>query len=60
MSDNENGIQVVLEFWFNFSVINVEVEVDGYKLIRFDWLRYNVGGVCFYVRRFLKFIDCLC
>lgn len=59
MDEKKYVILVILEFWLNLSVKNVEVEIDGYSLLRLDRL-WNIknefgGGVCVYMCKILKF-----
>ena len=42
------------ETWFNTSVSNASVHLDGYKIFRLDRLHKKGGGVCAYVKSGLK------
>ena len=42
------------ETWFNTSVSNASVHLDGYNIFRLDRLRKKGGGVCAYVKSSLK------
>ena len=44
------GVLAISESWLNSKGCNVEVEIDGYKLLRLDRLHKPGGGVCAYVR----------
>ena len=42
------------ESWFNSTVTNAEIEMEGDKVTRLDRLDKTGGGVCVYTRATLK------
>lgn len=52
--ENDYDIVTISETWFNTSVTNASVAIQGYKLHRLDRLRKSCGGVCAYIRNHLK------
>jgi hypothetical protein len=52
--EKDFDILTISETWFNSSVSNASVALDGYKLYRLDRLRKVGGGVCAYIRNNLK------
>ena len=51
---NDFDILTISESWFNSSVPNASVHIEGYKLHRLDRLRKTGGGVCAYIKDSLK------
>ena len=47
-------IFTVSEIWFNTTVTNASVHIEGYNIYRLDRLKKSGGGVCAYVKRNLK------
>lgn len=54
VTTNNIDIFTISETWLNSTVKNVEIEIDGYKLIRLDRLHRKGGGVCAYIRSSIK------
>jgi DNA-binding GntR family transcriptional regulator len=52
--EKDFDILTISETWFNSSVSNASVALDGYKLYRLDRLRKVGGRVCAYIRNNLK------
>ena len=54
---SDNKVDVILaisETWLNSSILNAEVEIQGYRIHRLDLKYKRGGGVCIYVRNNLK------
>ena len=51
---NDFDILSFSETWFNTSVTNASVHIDGYKIYRLDRLRKRGGGICAYIKTNLK------
>ena len=52
--DKNYDILSFSETWFNTSVVNASVHLEGYNIFRLDRTRKIGGGVCAYVRSILK------
>ena len=52
--DKNHDILSFSETWFNTSVSNASVHLEGYNIFRLDRTRKIGGGVCIYVRSSLK------
>lgn len=62
MCDREFEILALNETRLDGSVLNSEVEIEGYEIIRLDRNRSG-GGVCFYIRNNINYVvrdDLLC
>ena len=51
---NKIDVLTVSETWLNTSVTNKEIEIEGYKLHRLDWVHKKGGGLCAYIRKDIK------
>ena len=47
-------IFAVSETWFNTTVTNASIHIEGYNIYRLDRLKKSGGGVCAYVKSNLK------
>ena len=54
LHEHDYDIFAVSESWLDSTVINAEIEIEGYKLSRLDRLKKVGGGVCVYTRTSLK------
>ena len=54
VSDNKVDVLAISETWLNSSILNAEVEIQGYRIHRLDRKYKRGGGVCIYVRNNLK------
>ena len=51
---NNFDILTISETWFNMSVTNASVEIEGYKLHRLDRIGKSCAGVCAYIKANIK------
>lgn len=52
--EKDYDILTFSETWFNTSVTNASVALEGYNIFRLDRIRKSGGGVCAYVKASLK------
>jgi len=53
-SERKSSIITISETWLNTSVTSAEIQINGYKPHRLDWLHKRGQGVCAYIHRDLK------
>ena len=54
VADKDLDVLTISETWFNSTVTNTEVELQGYKLLPLDRLHKTGGGVCAYLKNNIK------
>ena len=54
MADKDLDVLTISETWFNSTVRNTEVELEGYKQLRLNRLHKTGGGVCAYLKSNIK------
>ena len=52
--ERKSDIITISETWLNTTVTSAEIQIEVYKLHRLDRLHKGGGGVCAYVRKYLK------
>ena len=52
--EKKYDVLTILETWFNSTITNISVEIEGYQIFRLDRLGKSGAGVCAYVRHVLK------